>query len=106
MLHMEQLQSAVSSVAGASTSNRTRPQWQPPACVTITAVRARSLRRPLLMLVLLSRQIVNQGHQALRAPGCAHIGYEFAVDHKGRNAVDAVALHQFCLLYTSPSPRD
>src|ERR1035441_1619630 len=94
MLHMEQLQSAVSSVAGASTSNRTRPQWQPPACVTITAVRARSLRRPLLMLVLLSRQIVNQGHQALRAPGCAHIGYEFAVDRKGRNAVDAVALHQ------------
>jgi hypothetical protein len=30
---MEQLQSATSSFAGAITSKRTRPQWQPPVWV-------------------------------------------------------------------------
>src|SRR5678815_1848059 len=34
MRQIEQLQSSTSSAAGASTSNRTRRQWQPPRCVT------------------------------------------------------------------------
>jgi hypothetical protein len=33
-LHIEQLQSPTSSFAGALTSKRTRPQWQPPLCLT------------------------------------------------------------------------
>ena len=34
---MEQLQSFTSKRAGACTSKRTRPQWQPPLCVTMAA---------------------------------------------------------------------
>lgn len=52
------------------------------------------VQRRLLMLVLLSGQIVDQGDQALRGPRCAHIRYELAIDHKRRNAVDAIALHE------------
>ena len=38
-IHMEeQSQSVTSKRAGATTSNLTRPQWQPPVCVTIGAV--------------------------------------------------------------------
>src|SRR5688500_3613550 len=36
----EQLQSSASIRAGASTSKRTRPQWQPPVCVTSPISRA------------------------------------------------------------------
>jgi hypothetical protein len=34
MRQIEQLQSSASMAAGASTSKRTRRQWQPPRCVT------------------------------------------------------------------------
>src|SRR6185437_13277308 len=34
LLHIEQLHSETSALAGASASNLTRPQWQPPRCVT------------------------------------------------------------------------
>jgi len=35
---MEQSQSLTCKRAGATTSNLTRPQWQPPLCVIIGAV--------------------------------------------------------------------
>src|SRR5712692_1362613 len=42
---MEQLHSSTVIAAGAVTSKRTRPQWQPPACTTIVGDALESLRR-------------------------------------------------------------
>src|SRR5882757_798776 len=82
---MEQLQSATSSFAGATTSKRTRPQWQPPVCVRIFP----------LVLVLLRRQIADQRQQTLLAIGRTHVGDVFAVDDESRNTFDSIALYQF-----------
>jgi hypothetical protein len=70
----EQSHSTTSRCAGAVTSNRTRPQWQPP-------VRVRIIFRPdrLLVFVLLSGEITEQGHQAIRTAGHRHIRDVFAV---------------------------
>jgi hypothetical protein len=35
MRQIEQLQSVTVTLAGASTSNLTAPQWQPPQCLTM-----------------------------------------------------------------------
>ena len=50
--------------------------------------------RIVLVLVFERGQIADQRNQTLGASGGAHIGDVLAVDHEGRNAVDAVALHE------------
>src|SRR5271157_6545987 len=42
LLQIEQLHSSTCNCAGATTSNRTRPQWQPPLCVIIQATLLRA----------------------------------------------------------------
>jgi hypothetical protein len=44
LLQIDQLQSVTSSCAGATTSNLTRPQWQPPLCLIIVAYPDPSVR--------------------------------------------------------------
>src|SRR6516162_2435588 len=87
MLQMEQLQSPTSIFAGATTSKRTRPQWQPPKCVAMGATP--------LVLVFLCRQISDQRKQTFLGAGRFHIGDVFAIDDESRDTVDAIALHQF-----------